>query len=100
MLVVTDSVEVARACAPIFAAVPYVVPELPSSRRDLEAELLLERAVISAVQAGLCSPGREVVLIQVSGWQGRKAFQSCLQVRKRMTAQPFCPWTGQALTSH
>jgi hypothetical protein len=65
VLVVTDSAACGRACAPIFAAVPYVVPKLPSGVRDLEAEMLLERAVISAVQAGLCQPGHEVVVLQV-----------------------------------
>ena len=68
VLVVTDSAACASACAPIFAAVPYVVGSLPSGARDLAAEVLLEKAVISAVQAGLCQPGHEVIVLQVRLW--------------------------------
>jgi hypothetical protein len=67
VLVITDDPAVARACAPIYAAVPYLADSLPTERWDLEAEVLLERGVIAAVQAGLCSPGHEVVVLQV-GW--------------------------------
>jgi len=70
VLVITDSPAVARACAPVYAAVPYLLPQLPGGRRDLEAEVELERAVISAVQAGLCRPGHEVVVLQVGGVRG------------------------------
>lgn len=70
MLVVTDSAAVARACAPVYAALPYMVDTMPS-RGDLAAQVLMERAVISAVQQGLCSPGHEVVVIEVGlRWTG------------------------------
>ncbi|KAI8465728.1 MAG: pyruvate kinase [Monoraphidium minutum] len=64
VLVVTDSPAVARACAPVYAAVPFLVDALPSSLRSLAAAVLLERAVIHAVQAGLCLPGHEVVVVE------------------------------------
>ncbi|GBF99836.1 pyruvate kinase [Raphidocelis subcapitata] len=64
VLVITDDPAVARACAPIYAAVPYLADSLPTERCDLEAEVLLERGVIAAVQSGLCSAGHEVVVLQ------------------------------------
>lgn len=36
VLVITDSRAVARAVAPFYAAVPYLVDALPAARRDLE----------------------------------------------------------------
>ena len=64
---ITDDPAVARACAPIYAAMPYLADSLPTERCDLEAEVLLERGVIAAVQSGLCSAGHEVVVLQVGG---------------------------------
>ncbi|KIY96424.1 pyruvate kinase [Monoraphidium neglectum] len=64
VLVVTDSPAVARACAPTYAAVPYIADSMPSGRRTFEGEMMLERAVVWAVQAGLCPAGHEVVVIE------------------------------------
>jgi len=61
ILVITDDETTARACAPWYALYPYVVKSLPAVSNDLAAELLLEEAVIHAVEKGLCTPGVSVV---------------------------------------
>ncbi|GFR42123.1 hypothetical protein Agub_g2966 [Astrephomene gubernaculifera] len=63
VLLVTDSMAAARACAPIFGVYVSIAEELPSSRFDVEFELLLEEATLFAMEAGLCPPGKEVVVV-------------------------------------
>ncbi|EFJ40446.1 pyruvate kinase [Volvox carteri f. nagariensis] len=59
VLLVTDSLAAARACAPVFGVYVSIVEQLPASRFDV----LLEEATMFAMEAGLCPPGKEVVVV-------------------------------------
>ncbi|GIL77051.1 hypothetical protein Vretimale_3233 [Volvox reticuliferus] len=63
VLLVTDSLAAARACAPVFGVYVSIVEQLPGSRFDVDFELLLEEATIFAIEGGLCPPGKEVVVV-------------------------------------
>eukprot|EP00198_Chlamydomonas_reinhardtii_P006402 XP_001695738.1 pyruvate kinase [Chlamydomonas reinhardtii] len=63
VLLITDSMAAARSVAPLFGVYVSIVDELPPSRFDLEFEVLLEEATLFAMEAGLCPPGKEVVVV-------------------------------------
>ncbi|KAG2454740.1 hypothetical protein HYH02_000576 [Chlamydomonas schloesseri] len=63
VLLITDSMAAARAVAPLFGVYVSIVDELPRSRFDVEFEVLLEEATLFAMEAGLCPPGKEVVVV-------------------------------------
>ncbi|KAG2495346.1 hypothetical protein HYH03_006615 [Edaphochlamys debaryana] len=63
VLLVTDKLEAARSCAPVFGIYASIVKELPVSRFDVEFDVLVEEAILFAMEAGLCEPGREVVVV-------------------------------------
>ncbi|KAG2439977.1 hypothetical protein HXX76_004095 [Chlamydomonas incerta] len=63
VLLITDSMAAARSVAPLFGVYVSIVDELPASRFDVEFEVLLEEATLFAMEAGLCPPGKEVVVV-------------------------------------
>ncbi|GIL58673.1 hypothetical protein Vafri_13670 [Volvox africanus] len=63
VLLITDSLAASRACAPVFGVYVSIVEQLPASRFDVDFEVLLEEATMFAMEAGLCPPGKEVVVV-------------------------------------
>ena len=59
----TASAQVARHLNSSFSLYPYLVAELPASRRDVACDVLLEQATVHALKTGLCGQGEEVVVI-------------------------------------
>jgi hypothetical protein len=87
VLVVTPSESVARQCGLHYALHPYVVPALPASRQDVEFDVLLEEALLVAVDRQLLRPGGEVVVIH--GYKGAAAEQCpMLTIKVRAAAEP------------
>lgn len=66
VLVVTDSDGVARQTSPCFAQYPYKVKALPDNSSGLEFELLLEQAVIYAMETGICQAGKNIIVVHGS----------------------------------
>lgn len=63
VLVVTDNEQVARQTSPAFAQYPYWVSELPKERAALDFELLLEKAVIYAMEIHICQAGKQIIVV-------------------------------------
>ncbi|KXZ44735.1 hypothetical protein GPECTOR_63g60 [Gonium pectorale] len=97
VLLVTESLAAARSCAPIFGVYVSIVDALPASRFDVDFEVLLEEATLFAMEAGLCQPGQEVVVVhgynRVDAEDGLPmvAIQVAAGAAVNMTPQPTDP---------
>lgn len=99
VLVVTPSESVARQCGLHYALHPYVVPALPASRQDVEFDVLLEEALLVAVERQLLRPGGEVVVIH--GYKGAAAEQCpMLTIKVRTAAEPAFQCRQACLARH
>mmetsp|Transcript_24730 Transcript_24730/g.44560 ORF Transcript_24730/g.44560 Transcript_24730/m.44560 type:complete len:729 (-) Transcript_24730:1196-3382(-) len=63
ILLVTSVPSVARAMAPVYGVVPYLVSSLPSSRSVVQFEVLMEKALLHSIESKLLSPGKEVIVV-------------------------------------
>eukprot|EP00798_Chlamydomonas_sp_ICE-L_P012268 gene12268-15414_t len=63
VLVVTNNERAVRQCAPVFALHPYLVQDMPTARDDIDFEIMIEKAMIYALEIGLCLPGKEAVVV-------------------------------------
>eukprot|EP00798_Chlamydomonas_sp_ICE-L_P001363 gene1363-32726_t len=50
VLVVTNNVATMRQCLPVFSLHPYFVADLPSSRTDIEFDMMIETAILFAME--------------------------------------------------